>query len=89
MAIVRVEMSKRSQEDRESIIAGITDVLVAHGSPRENTHVILYEIGYDVWAKGGVPYSVRSKNASHAHGSHTETATDTEATTHPEGTPGS
>lgn len=61
MAIVRVEMSKRSQPDRESIIAGITDVLVAHGSPRENTHVILYEVGYDVWAKGGVPYSVRAK----------------------------
>lgn len=61
MAIVRVEMSKRPQPERESIIAGITDVLVAHGSPRENTHVILYEIGYDVWAKGGLPYSVRAK----------------------------
>lgn len=61
MAIVRVEMSPRPQPERDSIIAGITDVLVAHGSPRENTHVILYEVGYDVWAKGGLTYSARKK----------------------------
>lgn len=81
MAIVRVEMSKRSQPDRESIIAGITDVLVAHGSPRENTHVILYEIGYDVWAKGGLPYSVRAKKGPGApeHSEHTEPTEGDEA----------
>lgn len=61
MAIVRVEMSPRPQAERDSIIAGITDVLVAHGSPRENTHVILYEVGYDVWAKGGLTYTARKK----------------------------
>lgn len=61
MAIVRVEMSPRPQPERDSIIAGITDVLVAHGSPRENTHVILYEVGYDVWAKGGLTYTARKK----------------------------
>ncbi|WP_181009874.1 tautomerase family protein [Ornithinimicrobium sufpigmenti] len=70
MAIVRVEMGKRPQPERESIIAGITDVLVAHGSPRENTHVILYEIDYDVWAKGGLPYSVRAKTVPQPSGTH-------------------
>ena len=61
MAIIRVELGKRDQETREAIISELTDVLVKYGSPRENTHCILYEVSYDVWAKGGVPYSKRAK----------------------------
>lgn len=77
MAIVRVEMSPRPQADRDSIIAGITDVLVAHGSPRENTHVLLYEVGYDVWAKGGLTYTARKKVVPQP-GSEAATTTGTE-----------
>lgn len=62
MSIIRVELGARDQETREAIIADLTDVMVKYGSPRENTHVILYEVSYDVWAKGGVPYSKRAKN---------------------------
>lgn len=76
MAIVRVEMGARPQPERESIIAGITDVLVAHGSPRENTHVLLYEVSYDVWAKGGLPYSKRAKANTEPAASGTTSAGD-------------
>lgn len=82
MAIVRVEMGKRPQPERESIIAGITDVLVAHGSPRENTHVILYEIDYDVWAKGGLPYSVRRERVPQPDGEQASPAAATGADQH-------
>jgi 4-oxalocrotonate tautomerase len=61
MAIIRVELGQRDQETREAIIADLTDVLVKYGSPRENTHVILYEVSYDVWAKGGVTYNNRKR----------------------------
>lgn len=64
MAIIRVEMGARPQAEREEIIARLTDVMVDFGSPRENTHVILYEVSYDVWAKGGLPYSKRARSAS-------------------------
>jgi len=59
MAIIRAEIGKRDQETKEAIIAELTDVLVKYGSPRENTHVILYEVSYDNWAKGGVTYNKR------------------------------
>lgn len=59
MAIIRVELGARDQETREAIIAELTDVLVKYGSPRENTHCILYEVSYDVWAKGGLTYNTR------------------------------
>jgi 4-oxalocrotonate tautomerase len=61
MAIVRVEIFKRSQEVRERIIQGITDVLVANGAKSEGTQVILYEIEPEVWGKGGEPFSKRMK----------------------------
>lgn len=59
MANIRVELGKRTPEQREAIIADLTDVMVKHGSPRESTFVILYEIDMDLWAKGGIPYSKR------------------------------
>ena len=62
MAIIRVELGKRDQDTRDAIIAELTDVLVKYGSPRENTHVILYEVPYDVWAKGGLTYTKRAQN---------------------------
>lgn len=68
MAIVRVEMGARSQQEREEIIARLTDVMVDFGSPRENTHVILYEVSMDLWAKGGLPYSRRSQHRAEATG---------------------
>ncbi len=59
MAIVRVEIFKRSQETRERIIKGITDVLVANGAKAEGTQVIIYEVEPDVWGKGGESFAVR------------------------------
>lgn len=59
MAIVRVEIFKRSQETRERIIKGITDVLVANGAKAEGTQVILYEIEPEVWGKGGESFGAR------------------------------
>ncbi|MGB4138148.1 MAG: tautomerase family protein [Microbacterium sp.] len=64
MANIRVELGKRSPQEREAIIADLTDVMVKHGSPRESTFVILYEIDMDLWAKGGVPYSKRAAAAA-------------------------
>lgn len=61
MAIIRVELSPRDQDTREAIIADLTDVLVKYGSPRENTHVLLYEVSHDVWAKGGLTYTKRAQ----------------------------
>jgi 4-oxalocrotonate tautomerase len=63
MAIIRAEIGKRDQETKNAIIAELTDVLVKYGSPRENTHVLLYEVSYDNWAKGGVTYNERKKQA--------------------------
>ena len=63
MAIIRAEIGHRDQETKEKIIAELTDVLVRYGSPRENTHVLLYEVSYDNWAKGGKTYNQRKKEA--------------------------
>ena len=60
MAIIRVDLGKRDQETRDAIIAELTDVMVKYGSPLENTHVILNEVSYDVWAKGGQTYAKRA-----------------------------
>ena len=59
MAIVRVEIFKRSQETRERIIKGITDVLVANGAKAEGTQVIIYEIEPEVWGKAGASFATR------------------------------
>jgi phenylpyruvate tautomerase PptA (4-oxalocrotonate tautomerase family) len=59
MAIVRVEIFKRSQEVRDAIIKGITEVLVANGAQSEGTQVILYEVEPDVWGQGGKSYAQR------------------------------
>ncbi|WBB90190.1 tautomerase family protein [Verrucosispora sp. WMMC514] len=63
MAIIRAEISPRDQETKDKIIAELTDVLVRYGSPRENTHVLLYEVSHDNWAKGGLSYTRRAAQA--------------------------
>ncbi|RZI82117.1 MAG: 4-oxalocrotonate tautomerase [Microbacterium sp.] len=63
MATVRVELGERTQEQREAIMADLTEVMVKHGSPLESTQVILYEVSMDLWAKGGIPYSKRGAHA--------------------------
>lgn len=61
MAIVRVELGRRSQEQREAIIKGITEVMVANGALSEGTQVLLYELPMDVWGKGGKTFTQRAK----------------------------
>lgn len=56
MAIIRVEIAKRPQEQRDAIIEGITQVLVANGAKREGVQVILYEIDMACWGRGGVTF---------------------------------
>ncbi len=60
MAIVRVELGRRSQEQRDAIIKGITEVMVANGALSEGTQVILYELEMDVWGKGGKTFTQRA-----------------------------
>lgn len=60
MAIVRVELGRRSQEQRDAIIKGITEVMVANGAQSEGTQVILYELSMDVWGKGGKTFTQRA-----------------------------
>lgn len=64
MATVRVELGARTQEERDAIMADLTDVMVKHGSPRESTQVILYEVSMDLWAKGGLSYTRRAAQAT-------------------------
>lgn len=59
MATIRVELSKRSQEEYEEIMKELTEVMVRHGSPSESTQVVLFEVSHDLWAKGGVTYTKR------------------------------
>ncbi len=59
MAIVTVEIFERTQEVREAIIEGITQVMVDNGALREETQVILYELTADVWGKGGDSFARR------------------------------
>ena len=66
MAIIRAEIGKRDQATKEAMIADLTDVLVKYGSPRENTHVLLYEVSHDNWAKGGLSYTKRAEQAAAA-----------------------
>jgi phenylpyruvate tautomerase PptA (4-oxalocrotonate tautomerase family) len=61
MAIVTVFLSPRTQEVRDAIIKGITEVLVANGAQSEGTEVVLYETEHTHWGKGGVPCSVREQ----------------------------
>jgi 4-oxalocrotonate tautomerase len=60
MAIVRVELGRRSQEQRDAIIKGITDVLVANGAKSEGTEVILYEVDMHCWGKGAKTFAQRA-----------------------------
>jgi|GEM_PF-5651086 phenylpyruvate tautomerase PptA (4-oxalocrotonate tautomerase family) len=66
MAIVRVEIFKRSQEVREAIIKGITEVLVANGAKAEGTEVIIYEIEPTNWGRGGESFAKRFERAAQA-----------------------
>ncbi len=56
MAIVRVEIAKRPQEQRDAIIAGITEVLVQNGAKRDGVQVLLYELEMTCWGRGGVTF---------------------------------
>ena len=56
MAIIRVEIFKRTQEVRDAIIKGITEVMVANGAKADGTEVIIYEIDPSVWGRGGKTY---------------------------------
>ncbi|MBB6098101.1 phenylpyruvate tautomerase PptA (4-oxalocrotonate tautomerase family) [Deinobacterium chartae] len=66
MAIVRVELAKRPQEQRDAIIAGITRVLVENGAHTEGVQVILYELEMDVWGQGGLTYTERARKRQQA-----------------------
>lgn len=59
MAIVTVEIFERTQEVRDAIIEGITQVLVNNGALREETQVVLYESNAHVWGKGGDSFAKR------------------------------
>lgn len=59
MAIVTVEIFKRTQEVRDAIIKGITEVLIANGAKSEGTEVIIREIEPTHWARGGETFAVR------------------------------
>lgn len=61
MAIVRVEIAERSQEVREAIIKGITEVMVANGAKSEGTQVIIHEVEMSAWGKGGSTFEKRMK----------------------------
>ncbi|MDX2008466.1 MAG: tautomerase family protein [Meiothermus sp.] len=56
MAIVRLEIAKRPQEQRDAIIAGITEVLVQNGAKRDGVQVLLYELEMTCWGRGGVTF---------------------------------
>ena len=60
-AIVRVELHRRPQEQREAIIKGITEVLVANGIEPESVEVLLYEREMTTWGKGGETFAKRMK----------------------------
>lgn len=64
MAIVTVEIFKRSQEVRDRIIAGITEVMVANGAKAEGTEVIIVEIEPTHWGKGGETFQRRMERAA-------------------------
>ncbi len=64
MAVVRVEIFKRSQEVREAIIKGITEVLMANGAKAEGTEVIIYEIEPTHWGRGGESFAKRMERAA-------------------------
>lgn len=59
MAIVTVEIFERTQEVRNRIIKGITDVLEANGAIREEVQVVLYEKDAYTWGKGGQSFADR------------------------------
>lgn len=60
VAIVRVELGRRPQEQRDGIIKGITDVLIANGAKPEDVEVLLYEVDMQLWGKGGKTFAQRA-----------------------------
>lgn len=74
MAIVTVEIFERSQEVRDRIIAGITEVMVANGARAEGTQVVIYEIEPTHWGKGGETFRKRMDRAEAAAAASTEEA---------------
>lgn len=60
MAIVRVELGRRKQEQRDAIIKGITEVLVANGAQTEGVQVVLHEVDMQCWGKGGKTFAQRA-----------------------------
>ena len=66
MAIVRVEIAKRPQEQRDAIIAGITEVMVQNGAKREGVQVLLYELEMTCWGRGGVTFDKIKKQQAEA-----------------------
>lgn len=56
MAFVRVDIAKRTQEQKEAIIAGITDVMVNNGARLENVQVLLTEHSPKSWGTHGTTF---------------------------------
>lgn len=56
MAFVRVDIAKRTPEQHEAIIAGITDVMVQNGARLENIQVLLVEHSPKMWGTHGTTF---------------------------------
>jgi len=63
MPVVIVEMwAGRTQEQKKTIIKGITDVFVTVGTPADAVHVIINDIPKTNWGTGG---KVASEEPTH------------------------
>ena len=60
MAVVRVELGRRSQAQRDAIIRGITEVFVLNGFEAEEVQVALREIEMNYWGKGAKTFAQRA-----------------------------
>ncbi|MFV0462085.1 MAG: tautomerase family protein [Nostocoides sp.] len=56
MAFVRVDIAARTQDQKEAIISGITDVMVANGARLENVQVLLVEHSPKSWGTHGTTF---------------------------------
>jgi phenylpyruvate tautomerase PptA (4-oxalocrotonate tautomerase family) len=61
VAIVTVEIFRRSQEVRDRIVEGITEVMVANGARAEGTEVVIVEIDPSCWGQGGLTFAERRR----------------------------
>ncbi|MCB2227401.1 MAG: 4-oxalocrotonate tautomerase family protein [Desulfarculaceae bacterium] len=61
---VRVTKGPLTTEEKQQIIAGMTEVLVdVLGKPRDSVSVVIEEIDTDNWGKGGESFTViRARN---------------------------